>query len=140
MELKIKMNELLPAGQYYFGDPCFVSDFCENFYVQPKPILAFSTYTSNNGLGSSGIFQGEGIFSNNKFIVDSGVLGFVHVSTLEVSLEEAQSFGVIVNMEKVFEFYAENGKFYVNGELIVDTEQKSFLEKSNTYEKMSAST
>ena len=128
------MCKLLPAGQYYFGDPCYTikeswmdflkaTDFCEDFSNYDKPILAFSTAYGD------GLYRGEyGIFSGN-YGVDAGLLGFVHVSMLEVPLEDAKHSGIVVDMEAPFEFYAEHGKFYVDGKLIVNTADDDYEEE-----------
>ena len=121
----------MPAGQYYFGDPCYVinegwsklledTDFMEDFSTTERVLRAFPTAYGD------GTYSGRVIFSGNRFPVDAGLLGFVPVDEMEVSTQDAKRMGALVTMPEPFVFEAEGGVYRVNGIVVVDTDYEDY--------------
>jgi len=116
----------MPAGTYYFGDPCYViretwtdvledTDFMEDFTNTQLVLRAGSTAHGD------GTYMGNDRFSGHQFGVDAGLLGFVPVNEMTVSPEYAADYGSIIEMNEPFRFETDNGVYSVNGTVIVDT-------------------
>jgi hypothetical protein len=116
----------MPAGRYYFGDPCYVFDngwmpllyeteFMEDYSNTKRVLRAASTAYGD------GRYPGTGMFSRKSFFVDAGLLGFVPVSEMEHDIAVAQKMGTVVDMEHPFTFAVDNGVYLVDGNVIVDT-------------------
>ena len=121
----------MPAGQYYFGDPCYVinegwlpllndTDYLEDFSTTERVLRAGSTAHGD------GLYGGMGILRNNMFAVDSGSLGFVPVDEMEVSTLDAERMGTLVSMQEPFTFGVERGVYYVNGNVVVYTDHEDY--------------
>lgn len=117
------MRDLLPAGEYYIGDPCYVIDswdeFLAPFWMQePRggvfdfdgyPVAAFYTlygdgyYTLEPG--------GEGL------PVDAGMIGAIPVVLMT---KGGEADGALVSFDEPFECYEINGVLHF-GDYTVET-------------------
>ena len=116
----------MPAGQYYFGDPCYVirsswmdlleaTDFFNDFSNTKWVTRAGSTAYGD------GEYHGMEMMANTAFSVDAGVIGIVPLDEMEVQPNDIDTLGTMFTMVKPFTFEAIDGKFFINNQLVLDT-------------------
>ena len=84
------LTTIVPAGTYYFGDPCYAVP--DQFWMELLNSCDFFSDTLEgkvNGLTvySAGTMYGDGMYSDNlnrKFPVDAGMIGLTPVALAEL--------------------------------------------------------
>ena len=116
----------MPAGEYYFGDPCYVLDskwmdlLISTDYLEDYSDTDWITRAGSTLYGD-GTFFGMGIMSQFKFTVDSGSIGLVPLTEMCVDAVNVNPLGKRFTMDEPFIFKVIDGRFYINDKLVLDT-------------------
>ena len=116
----------MPAGEYYFGDPCYVIRASWMELLESTNFLEdFSNTKWNTRAGSTaygdGSYTGMELMANIEFAVDAGVIGLVPSNEMEVPANTVDTLGTTFVMDHPFQFEAIDGRFYINDVLVLDT-------------------
>jgi hypothetical protein len=113
------------AGKYYVGDLCYVVN--DNNWDK---LLDDTDYFGNNDLKfkdevifASNTAYGDGTYYDNKgrkYSVDAGLIGVMPFGVIDEN--EIGKGGQIIEFEKDFKAYEEDGKFYID-DFIIDTKE-----------------
>jgi hypothetical protein len=118
------MNEELPAGRYYIGDPCnalkdeiytriwgAIYDYKEGkFTINDNDFLVHSTH------GGDGTFYDH---RKRKYIVKSGMISVISMELIDSSeekLKECKINGIIITFNTPFQFIYDAGIFYIQSD------------------------
>lgn len=123
------------SGKYYVGDLCYVVN--NNNWDK---LLDDTDYFGNNDLKfkdevifASNTAYGDGTYYDNKgrdYSVDAGLIGVMPFGIIDEN--EIGRGGQIIEFEKDFKAYEEDGKFYID-DFIIDTKED---EKENEEEEV----
>lgn len=131
------VQKVLPAGIYFFGDPCYVFDqdwlrFChyfDSFYKSSDQVVSDSLIELKeewNGAIANYTAYGDGKFQSEdetfNCFVDSGMIGLVEGSYWEKNDQERlNELGKVIEFNEPVLFESHEGKFFINGVLVVNT-------------------
>lgn len=116
------MSKLLPAGEYYIGDPCYVIEDWDNY-------LGEFWATTNHG-ARGGMFEFDGFtcaafytkygdgqypFEGVNLPVDSGTIGAI---PLVLMTQGSELDGTIVTFNNAFRCYEADGRLYFGANVI----------------------
>lgn len=116
----------MPAGTYYFGDPCYALRDCWDEAIEDTNFMEdFSNtkfrFRAGDTAYGDGTYLGSGMFAGKEFGVDAGLLGFVPIDEMTSTIDEVKGSGVIVEMPEPFVFEVDDGVFVVNDRVVVHT-------------------
>lgn len=127
-------KQIMPAGYYYMGDPCYVipdekwGKFVDKTFQYEGTMFKFSDYPC----WTHGTYLGDGVYFddfNNFYSVDSGLIGVVEIGVFMFDIEPQDiTDGRIVDFKEPFEVYYQDGVFNI-GHFQIDTkcEQGDFF-------------
>ena len=115
----------IPAGRYWFGDPCYALSDARYAGVLVK---GYTPVRHLDGLGGYGLIgetkQGDGRFKSRRgeheFPVDSGQLSILHEGMIDADTSD----GLYVDLPKSTEVTFQNGFFKIGDVLLVDTDEQ----------------
>jgi len=121
---------MMPAGQYYIGDLCYVmsdaewNDFC-SITIQGHRCLSgefvlndgrrFATYQTKYG---DGLYQDQ---FENRYGVDAGLIGCIRIEDIRVDKYNIKELGSIVEFKTDFVTSYEDGVIKI-GHVMIDTD------------------
>jgi hypothetical protein len=132
------IQKVLPAGLYFFGDPCYVLDdqdwlrFChyfDNFFASSDAVVSDSLIELNeewNGTIANYTAYGDGEYESDcesfTCFVDSGMIGLVEGSYWEKNNQDRlNELGKVIEFNEPVLFESHDGKFFINGVLVINT-------------------
>ena len=125
------MNETLPRGKYYLGDPVHVLNE-QLYYEILGDIHQFKNGKYNllnndndNSIVIHNTSNGDGIYYDTKkrsYIIESGLIALIPVTLIDnENISNAKKFGSIFNFEKIIEFTYHKGLFTIkSGKYIIE--------------------
>lgn len=125
---------MMPAGQYYIGDLCYVmsdaewDDFC-SITIQGHRCLS-GEFVLNDGrrFATHQTKYGDGLYKDqfgNQYGVDAGLIGCIRIDDIRVEKYNIKELGAIVEFKTDFVTSYEDGviKF---GHISIDTDPNEF--------------
>ncbi len=125
---------MMPAGQYYIGDLCYVmsdaewDDFC-SITIQGHRCLS-GEFLLNDGrrFATHQTKYGDGLYKDqfgNRYGVDAGLIGCIRIDDIRVEKYNIKELGAIVEFKTDFVTSYEDGviKF---GHISIDTDPEEF--------------
>lgn len=95
---------MMPAGSYYVGDLCYVmsdkewEEICGLTIIDNKCIEGEFTLKDGRRFAMYGTEWGDGVyrdFAGNEYSVDSGTIGCIKWSDINVKYDDIESLGVL---------------------------------------------
>lgn len=121
----------LPTGRYFFGDPCYCfqddswQKIVDDCYAGFTAILLDPEKYPKFDLSSTRYGDGEYLDNRgNRYLVDSGTIGLVHESMLEVPEQDLVNLGTFEVFDNPFLIEFSDGIFKINGSTVLDTTQE----------------
>lgn len=125
---------MMPAGQYYIGDLCYVmsdaewDDFC-SITIQGHRCLS-GEFVLNDGrrFATYQTKYGDGLYKDqfgNQYGVDAGLIGCIRIDDIRVEKYNIKELGSIVEFKTDFVTSYENGVIKI-GHVMIDTDPQEF--------------
>ena len=125
---------MMPAGQYYIGDLCYVmsdaewNDFC-SITIQGHRCLS-GEFVLNDGrrFATYQIKYGDGLYKDqfeNQYGVDAGLIGCIRIEDIRVDKYNIKELGSIVEFKTDFVTSYEDGVIKI-GHVMIDTDPQEF--------------
>lgn len=124
----MKKNIILPAGEYYIGDPCYLFDKSWNDILGVTDMFEndISNYHGHRFFVGNTAY-GDGVYFDDKgrkYPIDSGLIGILSVSMIDIDnhikKEEISEFGNLVVFENDFGCTIDNG-YFLFGNIVIKT-------------------
>ena len=125
------MKTILPPGEYYIGDPCYVisdnhdtwMEYVQEIYENVSPVPY--KYFKDKKIFCHGTAYGDGVYFDqfdNNYGVDAGLIGATPTDICEIKKDDKNIKDLVVvhNFKKEFECFYEKGIFYI-GHFKIDT-------------------
>lgn len=121
---------MMPAGQYYIGDLCYVmsdaewNDFC-SITIQGHRCLS-GEFVLNDGrrFATYQTKYGDGLYKDqfeNQYGVDAGLIGCIRIEDIRVDKYNIKELGSIVEFKTDFVTSCEDGVIKI-GHVMIDTD------------------
>jgi len=136
MSRKNDIAIMLPAGQYYIGDPCYVvgtknHELWMDFLYKTGLISdtdecteGYCTYEGHELFAASTAF-GDGSFEDNEgynYPVDAGMIGVIPIALTDDVAIESKKLGRIETFARDFEVSrTQDGVFVINRNIVINT-------------------
>jgi hypothetical protein len=123
-------TSMMPAGEYYVGDLCYVlgdsrwDEVCAEIIVGSQCLDGVFELADGVRFAMFSTAWGDGEFQDQEghsYCVDAGSIGCVLTTAAGVDLDRAETLGRIVTFKKDFLVYEEDGKIHI-GPLTIDTD------------------
>jgi hypothetical protein len=139
--MKKNMNKMFPAGKYYIGDLCYISNdhggpIDWNEFCKIEEDGSKVTLKSGLTIWWSSTAYGDGCFPSNvgmNFGVDAGLIGVCPVQSFPKDFVDFNP-EYIYDMDKDFDAYYENGTFHIGHiEIYTDENPDEYIEDEEGY-------
>lgn len=129
---------MMPSGQYYIGDLCYVmtdsewDEYCSLTIVDHDVVDGEFSFKDGRRFATYRTKWGDGLYRSNissKHLVDSGTIGCFRIEDIRAEkYKDIESLGAIVTFDRSFYTREEDGKI-IFGMVIIDTASDNYVDE-----------